>query len=75
MNGPVEHSAQAPNVARSCRAAGCGCQDPRIVSPRRAAFHAAVARANGETADRRIAPEPGWRLVTTSTVDQNQAAA
>ena len=47
---------------RSCRTDGCPCQDSRIVSHRRAAFFAAVARANGETAQRRVAPERGWRM-------------
>lgn len=47
---------------RGCLAAGCGCMDARIVSPRRARFHAHLARARGETADRVVAPEPGWRL-------------
>lgn len=47
---------------RGCLVAGCGCTDSRIVSPRRARFHAYLARARGETADRVIAPDPGWRL-------------
>ena len=62
MNGPSETTAQSPTVARSCRVEGCSCQDSRIVSYRRAAFFAALARANGETADRQIAPEPAWRI-------------
>jgi hypothetical protein len=41
---------------------GCTCKDARIVSHRRAAFHAAVARRNGQTADRVIAPDPVWLL-------------
>ena len=47
---------------RGCIATGCGCRDGRIVSPRRARFHAYLARERGETADRVIAPEPGWHL-------------
>lgn len=47
---------------RRCQVAGCGCADSRIVSPRRARFHAYLARARGETADRVIAPDLGWRL-------------
>jgi hypothetical protein len=34
------------------------------VSHRKAAFFAAIARRTGETADRTIAPEPGWTLPT-----------
>jgi hypothetical protein len=47
---------------RGCLVAGCGCSDSRIVSPRRARFHAYLARARGETADRFIAPDPAWLL-------------
>jgi hypothetical protein len=48
-----------------CLVEGCPCKDARIVSFRRAAFYAARARATGETADRVIAAEDGWRLPTT----------
>jgi len=47
---------------RGCLAAGCGCTDPRIVSPRRARFHAYLARARGQTADRVIPPDTEWQL-------------
>jgi hypothetical protein len=43
---------------------GCPCKDARIVSTRRAAFFAAWARDHGETADRAVAPELGWRIPT-----------
>lgn len=46
----------------ACLVAGCTCKDPRIVSSRRAAFHAALARQHGETADRYVAADPDWRL-------------
>jgi hypothetical protein len=46
----------------ACLVKGCPCKDPRIVSHRRAAFFAAVAREQGETADRTIAADPDWRL-------------
>ena len=46
----------------ACLVPGCPCTDARIVSHRRAAFFSAVARRNGETADRSIAPDPAWRL-------------
>lgn len=46
----------------ACLVPGCACKDARIVSHRRAAFFAAVARTHGETADRMIAPDPDWHL-------------
>ena len=48
-----------------CRVDGCGCTDSRIVSPRRARFHAYLAGARGETANRLIAPDPEWALPTS----------
>jgi hypothetical protein len=51
-----------PNRSGACLVGGCTCKDARIVSIRRAAFFAAVARQTGETADRVIASEPSWRL-------------
>ena len=48
----------------ACLVAGCPCKDARIVSYRRVAFFAAVARRAGETADRVIAPDPAWRIPT-----------
>ena len=52
----------APSRSGACLVDGCTCKDARIVSHRRAAFFAAVARQTGETADRVIAPDPTWRL-------------
>ena len=69
MNGQDEVTAQDTSSKRSCRQEGCTCQDVRILSPRRAAFFAAVARKNGETADRQIAPEPGWTLADMGATD------
>ena len=46
----------------ACLTAGCSCKDARIVSHRRAAFYATVARGFGETADRVVPAEPGWRI-------------
>ena len=69
MNGQDETTAQDTTTKRSCRQDGCTCQDARIASPRRAAFFAAVARAHGETADRQIDPEPGWRLPADGLTD------
>ena len=48
----------------ACLVAGCTCKDPRIVSQRRAAFFAAVARRTGESADRIIPADAGWRIPT-----------
>ncbi len=45
-----------------CLVEGCTCKDARIVSPRRAAFFARIARLNGETADRVIPAEAGWTM-------------
>ncbi len=49
---------------RGCLVEGCPCKDARIVSMRRAAFFAAWARNRGETADRFVSPEAGWRIPT-----------
>jgi hypothetical protein len=43
-----------------CLVEGCPCRDARIVSHRRARFFAHLAVANGETAQRVVAPEVGW---------------
>jgi hypothetical protein len=51
-----------PARTGACLVAGCTCKDARIVSHRRAAFFAAVARQTGQTADRVIAAEPDWQL-------------
>ena len=51
-----------PTRGGACLVAGCTCKDARIVSHRRAAFFAAVARETGQTADRAIAPDPDWRI-------------
>jgi hypothetical protein len=52
----------AARARAACLVAGCPCKDARIVSHRRAAFFATVAREHGETADRVVAPDPDWRL-------------
>jgi hypothetical protein len=62
MNAQHQTSTETRTVKRSCRADGCACEDSRIVSPRRAAFFAALARAKGDTADRQVAPEADWRI-------------
>ena len=52
---------------RGCLVQGCSCKDARIVSTRRTAFFAAWARQHGETADRAVAPELGWRVPTLAS--------
>jgi hypothetical protein len=53
-----------------CIVAGCECRDGRIVPPRRARFHAYLARERGETADRVIGPDPDWQLPGTA-IEEN----
>jgi hypothetical protein len=53
----------------ACLVAGCTCKDARIVSFRRAAFFAALARQTGQTADRVIAVEDGWRISAIEGVE------
>lgn len=65
---PAALETSAPAIStertRGCLQEGCPCRDARIVSHRRAAFFAAIARKAGETADRIIAPDPTWALPT-----------
>lgn len=67
MDSPlVSHQAIDPG-RRGCLVEGCPCKDARIVSRRRAAFFAAWAREHGETADRTVVVELGWRIPTTTS--------
>ena len=52
---------------RGCLVEGCPCKDARIVSTRRTAFFAAWAEQRGETANRSVTPELGWRLPTLAS--------
>jgi hypothetical protein len=63
MNGPIETTDQTPTSRRPCLVDGCSCKDARIVSRRKAAYFAARAKLSGQTADRVIPVEDGWRLV------------
>jgi hypothetical protein len=54
----------------ACLISGCTCKDVRIVSYRRAAFFAAMARRSGQTAVRVIALEPDWRIPSAKHRDQ-----
>ena len=66
MGTDGQKSIDLGNTPRGCIVDGSGCTDGRLVSPRRARFHAYLARQRGETADRVIAPDPEWRLPPTS---------
>ena len=55
----------------ACLVPGCPCKDARLLSFRRAAFFAAIARRSGQTADRVVAPDPGWRITTLEGVDRS----
>ena len=62
MNEPIETMSTASPARRRCLAPGCPCADGRILLHRHAAFFAALAMKNGQTADRVIAPELGWAI-------------
>jgi hypothetical protein len=66
LTAPTAVATIAPIRTGACLVAGCPCKDARIVSHRRAAFFAAVARRNGETADRTIPVDPNWQLPAAS---------
>lgn len=59
---------------RGCLVDGCPCKDARIISKRRAAFFAAQARQNGETADRAVAAELEWRIPAIVSIVASTAA-
>lgn len=68
----VESDVPSPPPQRSaCLVRGCPCKDARIVSHRRAAFHAAIARRTGETADRVVPADPEWALTWASVDPQD----
>ena len=62
MNGLDDSTATIAPTRRACLVAGCACKDARIVSNRRAAYFAVVARSNGQTANRVIAAEADWAI-------------
>ena len=61
------HVATDRPARRACLAAGCTCKDARIVSHRRAAFFAALAKDHGETANRTVEPDPTWSFTFTQS--------
>jgi hypothetical protein len=56
-------------VRGACLISSCTCKDSRIVSYRRAAFFAAMARRSGQTADRVVAVEPEWQMPLAPLTD------
>jgi len=58
----IEDPVVLPPSRVACINPGCPCKDARIVSHRRAAFFAAMAKSRGETADRVVAVEPDWSV-------------
>jgi hypothetical protein len=64
-----------PPSRRACLVAGCPCKDGRLVSRRRTAFFAALARRNGETADRVVAVEPEWAIGAFAYLTEDAEAA
>jgi hypothetical protein len=56
-------AATTPRTERSgCLVAGCSCKDARFLSPRRAAWIAAIAESRGETANRIVPADPAWAI-------------
>ena len=75
MQAPEIIDTVDPTGARArgaCLVSGCACKDSRILSYRRAAFFAAGARRSGQTADRIITVEPGWRLPSAEVSSTTQ---
>jgi hypothetical protein len=62
MNGQDVTEITTTPERRACLVEGCTCKDARIVSTRRASYFASIARANSETADRKIEPDPSWAI-------------
>jgi hypothetical protein len=67
---PASSLAMAP-ARPACLVAGCPCKDARIVSHRRAAFFAALARRRGQTAERIVRPEAAWRLPSLDSLERS----
>ena len=63
-----------PSRSGACLVAGCPCKDARIVSIRRAAFFAAVARRTGRPPTASIASESSWRLPVVEGADHGPPA-
>jgi len=66
MNGPDVTEITTSPARRACIVEGCTCKDARILSSRRAAYFASVAKARGETADRVVEADPSWAIPAMS---------
>jgi hypothetical protein len=62
MGESIETTTTTAPSRKRCLAPGCSCADGRILSRRHASFFAALAARNGQSANRMIAPEPGWSV-------------
>ena len=69
MNGPETTTTETQPSRRACLVDGCSCKDARIISHRRVAYFANQARAKGETANRIIPVDAGWRLPVDVDLD------
>ena len=75
MNGPDASLIATSSLRAACLVEGCSCKDARILSPRRAAYFASIAAARGQTADRAIVADDGWRLPTSPALEASWALA
>ena len=75
MNGPDASLILTSSLRPACLVEGCPCKDARIVSPRRAAYFASLASSRGQTADRAIVADDGWRLPTSPALEVTRALA
>jgi hypothetical protein len=75
MNGPDASLIPTSSLRQACLVEGCPCKDARILSPRRAAYFASVAAARGQTANREIVADDGWRLPTSPALEATWALA
>jgi hypothetical protein len=72
MNGSETTTTQTGSRG-ACLVVGCHCKDARILSHRRAAYVASLAIANGQTANRIVPVEAGWRLPAADAIDAADA--
>jgi hypothetical protein len=71
LSAPLAHGPiPATPTWVGCLAPGCSCRDARIVSTRKTAFFAALARGRGQTSDRAIAPDPTWSLTNLTSLER-----
>ena len=75
MDRPDISQILTSSLRPACLVEGCPCKDARIVSPRRAAYFASIASSRGQTADRAIVADDGWRLPTSPALEVTRALA